>query len=583
MEDHVKDVFVVSDNIISSLGFTTEENIQSILKSKTGIVPLDDPAIYPEPFQAARINPPKLSQLIAKYNLTDYHLTEATAIVSILLTLEKTNIDLSGKENLLILSTTKGNIARLSGAVPPEKETYLGYTAERIAGYFQMKNPPVVVSNACVSGVTAIETAARLLEAGKYRNCIVIGIDFVTAFTVSGFQSFKSISPHPCKPYDKNRDGLSMGEGAGSILLTNDRTKVVDKQPVRIVGGATSNDANHISGPSRTGDGLSYAIENALKYSGVSRSDVDFINLHGTATIYNDEMESKALHLSGLSTVPANSLKGYFGHTLGASGVIETIVCIESLWKQKLFATLGFEELGTSEFMNIISRHSEKELHTFIKTASGFGGFNSAIVVTNQLTPTKKRHKTDLAFSEFNYTVENNQIKKNGEIIFETAPEIPFSEFSKAAFKNLNMNYMKFYKMDDLCKLAFLNFEYLLRDMPDFEKYNQEKIAIILSNSVSSLDTDRKHQQSINDKENYFPSPAVFVYTLPNIMLGEICIKNKIQGETVCFIGEKANPQWITNYIQLLFDSTDTELVFFGEINYLAGEYQAGMSFSSKL
>ncbi|GHT62248.1 hypothetical protein FACS189451_06120 [Bacteroidia bacterium] len=590
----VKDVFVVSDNIISTLGFTTAENIRSMLEYKTGIAPVNKPEIYPEPFLAAEINSEKWQQLITEYQLTDYPLAEAAGILSILLTLEKTALDWSGEENLLILSTTKGNIAGLSGTFPPEENTFPGYTASRIAAYFKMKSRPVVVSNACVSGVSALTTAARLLETNRYENCIVLGLDFVTAFTVSGFQSFKSISPHPCKPYDKDRDGLSIGEAVGSILLTNNPLRIAGRKEIRILGGATSNDANHISGPSRTGDGLSLAIENALKYAGIAREEIDFINLHGTATVYNDEMESKALKLSGFSDIPVNSLKGYFGHTLGASGVIETIVSIESLRNQMLFATLGFETLGTPEPLNVVSEHQRAELHTFIKTASGFGGFNSAIVVTDRLRPL--RHCEGEARSNpVDYqptldcftarteqfamtTIQNNQIKKNNQTIFETPADAPFQEFIKSAYKNLDINYPKFYKMDDLCKLAFITFEYLAKEIPDFENLDRKKLALVFGNTTSSLDTDLKHQQSINNPANYFPSPAVFVYTLPNIMLGEIAIRHKIQGETICFVGEKTGPEALKAYIQLLLETTDTEWVVFGKIDYLAGKYSSWLS-----
>jgi 3-oxoacyl-(acyl-carrier-protein) synthase len=579
MEHNItKDVFVVSDNIISALGFTTAENIRSIMEYKTGIALVSNPGIYPEPFPAARFDSEKLQQLIAGYRLTDCNLTEAAGILSVLLTLEKTGLNLSGNENLLILSTTKGNIAGLSGRYPPEKNTFPGYTANRIAAYFNMQNHPVVISSACVSGVTALTTATRLLETSRYENCIVLGIDFVTAFTVSGFQSFKSISSQPCKPYDKDRDGLSIGEAIGSILLTNNPLRISGKKEIRILGGAVSNDANHISGPSRTGDGLGLAIENALKYSNVVHEAVDFINLHGTATVYNDEMESKAVHLSGFSALPVNSLKGYFGHTLGASGVIETIVSIESLRNQTLFGTLGFETLGTPEPLNVISKHQKAELHTFIKTASGFGGFNSALVITDRLRPRKEIKTNSPVFSDIVYTVKNNQIEKNGQPVFEAVSNATFHEFVKSAYKNLDLNYPKFYKMDDLCKLAFIAFEYLVKDIPGFENLDKKKFALVFGNTTSSLDTDLKHQQSINNPESYFPGPAVFVYTLPNIMLGEIAIRHKIQGETICFVGDKTEPEDLKKYIQILFETTDTEFVVFGKVDYLAGEYIACLS-----
>ena len=562
--NELKPVYIASDNIISSLGRTTAENIQSILRS--------------HPLAA-----PPLPLWGGVGGEVDNNLTETTAILSIISALQTTDIDLSGKENLFMLSTTKGNIAGLSGKTPPEKDTYLGYTAQRIADYFKMKNKPVVISNACVSGVTALHTASRLLEAGYFENIVVAGIDFATPFTVSGFESFKSISPEPCKPFDAKRNGLSIGEGAGTIILTNNRKNVAGKKEIQILGGATSNDANHISGPSRTGDGLSLAIENALSYTGIDRSEIDFINLHGTATVFNDEMESKALQLSRLSEVPVNSLKGYFGHTLGASGVIETVICIESLRNQTLYATLGFETLGTTEPLNVITEHRKTELHTLMKTASGFGGFNSAIILTNKIRSPKHREKVTPVFSENTYTIRNNQIKRNETILFETAPGLPFREFIRLAFKNLQIDYAKFYKMDNLCKLGFVAFEYLRKEIPDFETMDKSKCALVFCTSASSLDTDIKHRRSIEDPENYFPAPAVFVYTLPNIFLGEIAIKNNIQGETLCFVNENPDLNRLKNYIQLLFNTTGTESAVFGKIDYLLGDYEVTISYVQHL
>ena len=571
--NELKPVYVVSDNISSSLGLTTAENIQSILKLKTGIAD-------------GMSQNPVIADLIPIYRnehhnplLIEYNLTEATAIQSIIFALQTTGIDLSGEENLFILSTTKGNIAGLSGKILPEKDTYLGYTAQRIAGYFKMKNKPVVISNACVSGVTALHTASRLLEAGYFENIVVTGIDFVTPFTVSGFESFKSISPEPCKPFDIRRNGLSIGEGAGTIILTNNRKNIAGEKEIYIVGGATTNDANHISGPSRTGDGLSLAIKNALSYTGIDPSEIDFINLHGTATVFNDEMESKALRLSRLSEIPVNSFKGYFGHTLGASGVIETVVCIESLRNQTLYATLGFETLGTTEPLNVVTEHRETELHTLIKTASGFGGFNSAIILTDKIRPLKRREKSTPVLSKNTYTIRNNQIKRNETILFETAPDLPFQNFIRLAFKNLQINYAKFYKMDNLCKLGFVAFEYLRKDIPEFETIDKSKCALVFCTSASSLDTDIKHLQSIENPENYFPSPAIFVYTLPNILLGEIAIKNKIQGETICFVNENPDMNRLKTYVQLLFNNTDAELAVFGKIDYLLGNYETEISY----
>ncbi|MBM3405698.1 MAG: hypothetical protein FJY10_12520, partial [Bacteroidetes bacterium] len=213
--------------------------------------------------------------------------------------------------------------------------------------------------------------------AGLYKHIVVAGADVVSEFIVSGFQSFQSLSPKPCRPYDADRDGLTLGEGAGTMVLSTFPGK--NGPTIRYLGGATSNDANHISGPSRTGDGLFFAIRHAMQVTG-GKTGIDYINAHGTATPFNDEMESKALTLAGLSNVPMNSLKGYWAHTLGAAGVIETIAGIHSLKHQTLIKTLGFSEPGLPHPLNIIQETRSANLQTFIKIASGFGGCNAAAI-----------------------------------------------------------------------------------------------------------------------------------------------------------------------------------------------------------
>jgi 3-oxoacyl-[acyl-carrier-protein] synthase-1 len=150
---------------------------------------------------------------------------------------------------------------------------------------------------------------------------------------------------------------------------------------IRILGSGLSNDANHISGPSRTGEELCSAINNALNESRMTPAEIDFISAHGTATIYNDEMEAKAFHLAGLGDVPLNSLKPYYGHTLGAAGVVETTIGIHSLLNNIMIPTPGYSKSGVSKPVNVPQRVESKTLKTFLKTASGFGGCNAAIVL----------------------------------------------------------------------------------------------------------------------------------------------------------------------------------------------------------
>ncbi len=243
--------------------------------------------------------------------------------------------------------------------------------------FFGICKPALVVSNACISGVLALSTAARMIEAGLYDHVVVAGGDMLSEFVISGFLSFQALSPDPCRPFDIARNGLSLGEGCGTIALSSIFKK---STAITVSGSAITNDANHISGPSRTGEELALAIVRALNESTLNPEEVNFVSAHGTATLYNDEMESKALGIVGLESVPVNSFKGYWGHTLGAAGVIESIATIRSMESNLLFSSVGFEEPGTPVKLNVIKKNINTPIQNCIKIASGFGGCNAAIV-----------------------------------------------------------------------------------------------------------------------------------------------------------------------------------------------------------
>src|SRR5690606_14514693 len=197
--------------------------------------------------------------------------------------------------------------------------------AKKIADVFGFKIRPIVIANACASGVLAVSVAKNMFECGLYEDAYVLAGDEVSEFGISGFTSFQAMSSEPCKPYDENRDGITIGEAAAAVYITSSPS---DGLYFEVLGESAVNDANHISGPSRTGEGLFRSIINALKEAQVSAGQVDYLSAHGTATIYNDEMESIALTRAGLQHTPVNSLKGFYGHCLGASGLLEIIIAM---------------------------------------------------------------------------------------------------------------------------------------------------------------------------------------------------------------------------------------------------------------
>ena len=370
--DSIPDVYIITDNILAPIGKTTAENLQALNDGISGVKVHTNFKVDALPIAASLF---KSNQIIEKiYTKFENILISSIASLSII------DIDLKDEKTILIISTTKGNISLLETEKHSNKlnkRIALSTSAQLVANHFGFKNKPVVVSNACISGVLAILTGMRLIQSGRYENAVITGGDVISQFVLSGFQSFQALSNQICKPFDKNRTGLNLGEGAATMILSSKKYSETD---VRVLSGAISNDANHISGPSRTGEELGFAIKKALLDAGIAAHDIDYIAAHGTATNFNDEMEANAIHCAGLQQAPVNSLKGYYGHTLGAAGLIESIIAIHAIKNDLIFPSLGYEENGVSKPLNVVTAVLKKPVKRVVKTASGFGGCNAAMV-----------------------------------------------------------------------------------------------------------------------------------------------------------------------------------------------------------
>lgn len=374
----MKDVFIVADNIISPLGNTTAENFFKLMQNISAVKQHSNKQITEEPFYASLFDE-------EDFKTNDkYTKIEQLIIASVNEALQQTAIDPSDKKTLLIISTTKGNISLLETeehTSPLKERIALHTSAKLIAEYFNFINQPLIISNACISGMLAILTGMRLICSGQYENIVVTGADVITKFVFSGFQSFQALSNDVCKPFDKDRDGINLGEAAATMILSYNSKS---KENIKVVSGSVSNDANHISGPSRTGEELAQAINISMNDAGLSPAYIDFISAHGTATLYNDEMEAKAIALAALAASPVNSLKGFYGHTLGAAGLIESVISIQSLKQNIVLPTKGFVNMGVSAPVNICAEIIKAPLKNCLKTASGFGGCNAAVIFSKQ-------------------------------------------------------------------------------------------------------------------------------------------------------------------------------------------------------
>lgn len=590
--EHPVTKYITAGSITSSLGVGTQENMSRIREYRSGIRRIEDTTLFNTPFMAARLDDARLLTVSEMLGLYRHTRMEQFFIYALADTIWQSGIDPMDPECGLVLSTTKGNIDLLQEYISlsdkgkqinlPDPSLYkMGLC---VADYFKCPNDPILVSNACISGVSALVVAARLIESGRFKHVLVAGGDILSRFVVTGFQSFKSVSPERCRPYDKDRDGLSLGEACGAVLVTTDRSLVREAKAIVLEGGSITNDANHISGPSRTGDGLYYAIRQAMDEAGAGPEDISFVNAHGTGTLYNDEMESKAIHWAGLDQVPLNSLKPYWGHTLGASGIIESIACMEELRRGELFGTLGFDTCGVPYPLSVSGSHREIPMRRCVKTASGFGGCNAAIVLAlcDDVSPNvKKGSDPVLSQPEREHctsrrvVIHAGKVELEGQVILETDPATPFPEFIRLAYKSLNLDDRKFYKMDDLCKLGYVAAASLFAKNGGTTGYLPGEVGLILANASSSLDTDLKHQRLIDTLGDQEASPAVFVYTLPNVVMGELCIRYKIQGENTFFISDRYQESFIREYALSVMRKQKLRACLIGWCELLGNRYEA--------
>jgi 3-oxoacyl-[acyl-carrier-protein] synthase-1 len=548
-------VYCIADNILSPLGATTAENYEA-LRAGRSLTHGQSVALHSaltsyasysgrseDDYVASRFSDEQREKLMI-HGLTWF---ESLCYHSVTDVLRQCAIDVASPRTLLVVSTTKANIDYLSAAdyaiLQPAE------SAKRIASLLGITTPPLVVCNACISGVAAIVTAQRLLDCGSYDTAIVVGCDVISHFVVSGFQSLKAMSPEPCRPFDIERIGLNLGEAAATMILRNSLTSHLSPLTSKvwsIVRGAIRNDAYHISSPSPKGEGCA----NAIRYvtEGVDSQTLSAINAHGTATMYNDQMESVAIAAAGLSDVPMNSLKGYYGHTLGTSGILETIITMHSVAHGELLGTRGFSEIGVSGRVNISSQPMPISKQSFVKVISGFGGCNAAVYCApNAPSPSQQ-------YTANTYSVEHH---------VRITPPSDLTEI----YKQQIGNYPKFYKMDKLSQLGFIASELLLKQESPRKEQCADR-AVVLFNHSSSVWVDREYAKSIAVGDDYFPSPSLFVYTLPNIVCGEIAVRNGYHAETSFYILPHKDENMMHQVLASTFLDETIQSILTGWIDY---------------
>ena len=497
---------IVSTNISSPLGLTTAENYAAVRQGRSALRELDGCLGLPGHF-CVGIFPDELRTQI---QIEGYSWFESLVICSVKEALSHTDVPVSSPRTVLILGTATAGIGEL-GETPEKDGLYLapGLAAKKIATALGFVTTPITVSNACISGATAQMMAQRLIESSTYDAAVVCGADVLSSFVLAGFDSFKALSPVECRPFDMERLGLNIGEGAATLILIKDDGQA---DGWRIVDGCLNNDAYHVSAPVPSGDGVARAIRKVVTPE--RKPLLACVVAHGTATLFNDQMESKAIESAGLGEIPTTAYKAHFGHTFGASGILETILTLCSLDEGLILPLRGFEELGVSGKISICSCLQETDKKAFVKTQSAFGGCNGAILYVREPLPVAAPVSASYQTVK---SVEIGPANKGASLLTEI-------------FKESLADGSRFFKMDLFSRLAYVAVGLLAKDAPG--EYVPEETGLLIFTLNGSVLADRKHLSTFSKPDEYYPSPAIFINTLPNVVLGEMAVTHRIKGET---------------------------------------------------
>lgn len=386
-------VFVTGIGVVSAIGLTVEENFRSLLNEKSGITefkfPDDQKSIYTG--RIAKSNT-ELKQLLS---ITDGYYSR-TSLLGIMAAEQAMGNNFHNKKLLtaFISSTSVGGM--------DETEKYYrqvlknlpvdfnltrthdsGNTSENIAAYLKFSGYINTLSTACSSAANAIMLAARMIAQGKMDRVLVGGTDPITDFTIKGFQSLMIYDNEWCKPFDHNRNGLNLGEGAGFLLLESDRSiKISGNEPIcSLTGWHNAADAYHQTASSPDGKGATIAMKNALNKAGLETKEISYINAHGTGTKNNDLSESIAIkNVFGNVIPPFSSTKAFTGHTLAAAGAIEAVYSVLAIKNQVHLSGLNYNDPLEETLMRPVTEPTQAVTKHVMSNSFGFGGNNSSLI-----------------------------------------------------------------------------------------------------------------------------------------------------------------------------------------------------------
>lgn len=382
-------IFITGIGVVSAAGFGADENLSALQKGQSGIVSCDFNGL--KNIHLGKVQRPS-DQL--KDDLKVLGQWPRTALLALAAAKEAYSVVKKGTlQTGFINGTTTGgmDLSELYFAEKTEKRTSdgwqavathdLGTVTDLVANQLGSFDYVNTISTACSSAANSIMLGARLIRSGALDRVLVGGCDALTSFTINGFRSLMIYDTERCKPFDQNRKGLNLGEGAGYLLLENERAQQQSGKRIfaELTGWANANDAFHQTGTSEEGIGAKLAMEKALKCADLLADEIDYLNAHGTATNNNDQSESAAID-AVFEQVDFSSLKGLTGHTLGAAGGIEAVFSVISLQHQLAWANENCISPIADAINKPLRQLKEKVINHVMSNSFGFGGNSTSLI-----------------------------------------------------------------------------------------------------------------------------------------------------------------------------------------------------------
>ncbi|HYS77091.1 MAG TPA: beta-ketoacyl-[acyl-carrier-protein] synthase family protein [Burkholderiales bacterium] len=383
-------------SVVNSLGRGSESMLRALREKRSGLAPCG--------FETARIDTyvgpvPELDEFRVRPDLQDYDCRN-NRLAQLCLEQDGFAKEIAaardrygaGRIGLYLGTSTSGlHTTELAyrrrdpktGALPADyryAKTQNAYSlGEFVRRYLGLAGPGFVVSSACSSSAKVLGNAARMIAAGICDAAVVGGVDSLCLMTLYGFHSLGLTSPGPCRPYDVDRDGISIGEGGGFALL--ERAERVESGAIQLLGVGESSDAYHMSTPHPEGLGARMAMQQALDSAGLEPSDIDYVNLHGTATRSNDASEDKAVFEVFGRQTPCSSTKGATGHLLGAAGITEAIISILAIEDGLIPGSANTRSVDPALKCNYLLENRQAKVARALTNSFGFGGSNCSLVL----------------------------------------------------------------------------------------------------------------------------------------------------------------------------------------------------------